>query len=114
MDLSQQVEILDLTKDVCKFRIKNVDASVANAVRRVMIAEVPTVAIELVEIENNTSVLPDEFVSHRLGLIPLDSKLAQSMRYRRVCIIILHARCRLQILFICKHHHAFHALAQTK
>ncbi len=36
------------------FSIANVDLSVANALRRVMIAEVPTMAIDLVEFENNT------------------------------------------------------------
>jgi len=36
-----------------------------------MIAEVPTVAIEHVFIVNNTSIIQDEVLSHRLGLVPL-------------------------------------------
>eukprot|EP00520_Triparma_pacifica_P012768 CAMPEP_0118656390 /NCGR_PEP_ID=MMETSP0785-20121206/13465_1 /TAXON_ID=91992 /ORGANISM="Bolidomonas pacifica, Strain CCMP 1866" /LENGTH=385 /DNA_ID=CAMNT_0006549249 /DNA_START=65 /DNA_END=1219 /DNA_ORIENTATION=+ len=54
------------------FSLKNVDVSFANALRRVMISEVPTVAIEIVYIDNNTSITHDEVLSHRLGLIPLD------------------------------------------
>ena len=54
------------------FSLQNVDVSFANALRRIMISEVPTVAIEIVYIDNNTSITHDEVLSHRLGLIPLD------------------------------------------
>ncbi|PKS06462.1 hypothetical protein jhhlp_007210 [Lomentospora prolificans] len=47
-----------------------VDASIANAIRRILIAEISTLAIETVFIEDNTSVIHDEVLSHRLGLIP--------------------------------------------
>jgi DNA-directed RNA polymerase II subunit RPB3 len=36
-----------------------------------MISEVPTMAVELVKVINNTSCLNDEYICHRIGLIPL-------------------------------------------
>lgn len=48
-----------------------VDAAIANAFRRILIAEIPSLAIEFVYIHNNTSVIQDEVLAHRLGLIPL-------------------------------------------
>ena len=50
--------------------MKGIDASLANAFRRILLAEIPTLAIENVFIENNTSVIQDEVLAHRLGLIP--------------------------------------------
>lgn len=52
------------------FSLVGVDAAIANALRRILIAEVSTLAIETVFIEDNTSVIHDEVLSHRLGLIP--------------------------------------------
>jgi DNA-directed RNA polymerase subunit D len=64
-----------LDERVAKFTISGVSTSFANMFRRAMISEVPTLAIEDVRIYDNTSVLFDEMLAHRLGLIPLRTDL---------------------------------------
>jgi DNA-directed RNA polymerase II subunit RPB3 len=78
------VEIMELKDDTITFALNNTDTTIANTLRRVILADVPTMAIDLVEIENNTSVLTDEFIAHRLGLIPLVSNNVDSFNYSRV------------------------------
>uniref|UniRef100_A0A452YZR6 DNA-directed RNA polymerase RpoA/D/Rpb3-type domain-containing protein n=1 Tax=Aegilops tauschii subsp. strangulata TaxID=200361 RepID=A0A452YZR6_AEGTS len=68
-----KIEINRLTDEDMEFDMIGVDASIANAFRRILIAEVPTMAIEKVFMVDNTSVIADEVLSHRLGLIPLDA-----------------------------------------
>jgi len=67
------------------FTLSGTDISVANALRRMMIAEVPTMAIDRVDIHTNNTCLNDEFIAHRLGLIPLNSEYVSKFNYTRDC-----------------------------
>jgi DNA-directed RNA polymerase II subunit RPB3 len=64
------IDIIDSQDGRLRFKISRIDVSVANALRRTMIAEVETLAITTVTIEENSGVLHDEFLAHRLGLVP--------------------------------------------
>jgi DNA-directed RNA polymerase II subunit RPB3 len=66
-----RIEIRSQKDDHIRFVLSDTDVSIANSLRRVMIAEVATLAIDLVEVLDNSSVLHDEFIAHRLGLLPL-------------------------------------------
>ena len=80
------IEILSLNASTIKFMLKNCDISVANALWRTMISNVPTIAIDLVYINVNTSCLHDEFLAHRLGLIPLVSDIVDKMEFYWDCV----------------------------
>ena len=60
-----------MTPSTIEFDLIGVDASIANSLRRTLIAEVPTVAIESVYVYNNTSIMQDEVLAHRLGMVPI-------------------------------------------
>mmetsp|Transcript_17119 Transcript_17119/g.25810 ORF Transcript_17119/g.25810 Transcript_17119/m.25810 type:complete len:324 (-) Transcript_17119:59-1030(-) len=66
-----KIEILSIAPHAISFILSETDTSMANSLRRIMIAEVPTLAIDLVEYSENSSVLNDEYIAHRLGLIPI-------------------------------------------
>ena len=57
------------------YTIKDATPAFINAIRRYSIDYVPTLAIEDVEIVQNNSVLYDEVLAHRIGLIPLTTDL---------------------------------------
>lgn len=80
-----KLEIIDISKYTIKFLLKDCHTSIANALRRTMICEVPTMAIDLVFINENSSVLHDEFLSHRLGLIPFTSDTVENYEFFREC-----------------------------
>uniref|UniRef100_A0A158Q872 Dolichyl-phosphate beta-glucosyltransferase n=1 Tax=Elaeophora elaphi TaxID=1147741 RepID=A0A158Q872_9BILA len=54
-----------------EFDLVGIEAPIANAIRRILIAELPTMAIEKVYLYQNTSIIPDEVLSHRFGLLPI-------------------------------------------
>ena len=80
-----QVKILDVDYNTIKFVLSNTDLTVANALRRIIIAEVPTMAIDIVTIHENTSALHDEFLAHRCGLIPLVSHAIDEYKFIDEC-----------------------------
>jgi DNA-directed RNA polymerase II subunit RPB3 len=71
---SAQIKVTEVREDFVAFELTNTDISMANSLRRVMIAEVPTMCIDLVEFDDNNGPVQDEFFAHRLGLVPLRSK----------------------------------------
>ena len=70
-----ELSILKLEDGLLKFRVNGITPAFANTLRRIMIAEVPSMAIDDVIIIENTSILFDEVLAHRLGLIPLVTDL---------------------------------------
>ena len=72
-----EVRILENDKEKGKlsFILKDSAPVYANTLRRLMIDEVPTMAIEEIEFQKNNSILYDEAIAHRLGLVPLKTDL---------------------------------------
>jgi DNA-directed RNA polymerase I and III subunit RPAC1 len=65
------IKRLDEKEKILEFDMIGVHPSIANAIRRIILSEVTTMAVDKVRIYNNTSIMQDEFLSHRLGLIPI-------------------------------------------
>lgn len=70
-----KVKVLEDAEDRVSLQLDGVDRSYANAVRRFCLSEVPSMAIDDVVILENSSVLYDEILAHRLGLVPLKTDL---------------------------------------
>ncbi|MCP8307637.1 MAG: DNA-directed RNA polymerase subunit D [archaeon] len=73
------VDLQVLEHDETKIRviIKGIHRGYVNAIRRFAISEVPTMAIDEVVILENSSIMYDELIAHRLGLIPLKTDLTR-------------------------------------
>jgi DNA-directed RNA polymerase subunit D len=66
-----KIKILKESDTEVSFLIEGIKSSLASALRRIILSEIPTLAIEWVDFKKNDSALNDEIVAHRLGLIPL-------------------------------------------
>ena len=78
-----KIEILERIQtpvlDMVKFVLDGVSVELANAFRRIILSEVPSMAIQEVLFVENDSVLYDEYIAHRLGLIPMTTDLKNYM-----------------------------------
>jgi len=68
-----KIEVQSLSDNELEFDMVGFDTSVPNAIRRILLSEVPSMAIEKVHLYQNTSIMQDEVLAHRLGLIPLSA-----------------------------------------
>jgi DNA-directed RNA polymerase subunit D len=69
------MKLLNKDDEKIVFLIKDTDATAVNTLRRLIVNEVPTLAIEEVNFLKNSSAMYDEFVAHRIGLIALKTDL---------------------------------------
>jgi DNA-directed RNA polymerase subunit D len=70
-----EIQILEKTDEFMRFIVSGVNVPFANALRRIMLTEVPTMAIDEIVILENSSILNDEILAHRMGFIPLKTDL---------------------------------------
>lgn len=62
------------------FIVKDTTPAFVNAIRRTILMDVPTIAIDEVAMIENTTPMFDEYIAHRLGFIPLWSDIPDLIR----------------------------------
>jgi len=70
-----KIEVLEKDETTLRLIIREADVPLMNALRRIVLAQVPSMAIDEVVMIENSSILQDEMVAHRLGLTPLKTDL---------------------------------------
>ncbi len=77
---------------------KDAPLSYINALRRTIIDNVPVMAITEIEFQKNNSILYDEIIAHRLGLVPLKTDLkSYNVPAECKCKGAGCARCQLKL-----------------
>jgi DNA-directed RNA polymerase subunit D len=70
-----EIKVADKNDLSLRLIVEDVETAFMNSLRRIMLAEVPSMAIDEVVVIENSSMLHDEMLAHRLGLIPLKTDL---------------------------------------
>ena len=70
-----KIEVLEKDETNLRISVRDADVPLMNALRRIALAEVPAMAIDEVVMIENSSILQDEMIAHRLGLVPLRTDL---------------------------------------
>ncbi|MFC7213098.1 DNA-directed RNA polymerase subunit D [Saliphagus sp. GCM10025334] len=71
MTETYDVEFVERDDRSARFLVRGLTPAFANGIRRAMVADVPTMAIDEVRFIENSSVMFDEQLALRLGLVPL-------------------------------------------
>ncbi len=79
-----KLEVLHKDDKKVVFVLESITPALANMLRRYVTTSVPTLAIDTVEISKNSSALYDEFIAHRLGLVPIKTDL-KSFNFMEDC-----------------------------
>ena len=69
------IEVLEHSDHKLVFVVDEISVEMANSLRRIIMSEIPVMAIDEVIILKNDSPLYDEIIAHRLGMIPLTTDL---------------------------------------
>jgi len=70
-----EITIIRKQENIVHFLAEGLDVAFANALRRTMLTRLPAMAIDEVLVLENTSVMYDEMLAHRMGLVPLVTDL---------------------------------------
>ncbi|MDR2700551.1 MAG: DNA-directed RNA polymerase subunit D [Nitrososphaerota archaeon] len=70
-----KIEILEKNDNILRVIVRGAEIPLMNALRRISLAQVPCMAIDDVVMVDNSSILQDEIIAHRLGLTPLKTDL---------------------------------------
>jgi len=70
------LSIISQSEQKVSVKLKGIPIQYANALRRICLNGVPIYAIDTVDFLSNSSIMADEGISHRLGLIPLKTELS--------------------------------------
>ena len=69
------IKVLEKMDHKFVFVVEDISIEMANAIRRIILSEVPVMGVDEVIVLKNDSPLYDEIVAHRLGMIPLTTDL---------------------------------------
>ena len=65
------IKIIEQQNNSIKFSVDGIKPAFASALRRIMISEIPTMAVEYIDFKINDSSITDEVLANRIGMIPL-------------------------------------------
>jgi len=79
------VKVLSHEANSAVLLLEKTEPAIANAIRRTFISEVPIIGVRDVTFYENTSVMPDEYIAHRLAMVPLKTDLKAYKRPSDCC-----------------------------